>query len=298
MTMRSRLQIHFKALTFSLSAVGALLFLAFFFYDGPLDLPLAEPTAQATVPNPLLAILRIEAKPEPAANPLSGILPVGYQAKWQQVSLDQDQVHLNVLKSPLLLSQTHHRTGSEAFQYASYLFDQMSKNVSSPAMSGDLQALSLQAQTMGNAVSQADAFQFSGPPTSNMNHLQVRSSILYYLSGLNPSPLVNVQYNQDGKVLAQDPGQATAVGPDRGEAINAFMERVDAVLSQPGAKAYPQTMQLVKQESALLKNLANHMTLRWESTLDCPKDCGNVAVYLRVYAHQTLPEQTLAAVTI
>lgn len=291
--MRGRLQIHFKALTFSLSAAGLLLAATFFFYDGPLEFGGLEPSAQATEADSSAAL--VSGKPEAPVNALAGILPAGFQAEWQQVSLDQNQVHLQILKSPFLLSQTHHRVGSEAFQYASYLFQQMAKGVDSREVANELQSLSLQAQTMGNAVSQADAFQFSGAPTSNMNHLQVRSSILYYLSGLNPSPLVNAQYNQHGQLLTQDLGQPSA---DGGATMKAFLNRVNAVLSHPDAKAYPQTMKLLKQESELLSNLANHLTLRWESTRDCQKDCGNVTTYLRVYAHQTLPEQTLAAVPL
>lgn len=295
--MRSRLQIHFKALTFSLSAVGALLFLAFFFYDGPLEMPMAELSAQATESNPLSPLAAVgedKASQERLVNPFAALLPVGFKPQWRQVSLDQDQVHLKILKSPFFLAQTHHRSGVEAFQYASYLFEQMAHDIHNPSIASEMQALSLQAQNMGNAISQADAYQFSGPPTSDMEHLQVRSSILYYLSGLNSRPVVNVQYNQNGKVLAQELGQSEKGG----EEIRSFMARVDAILNQPEAKAYPQTMQLVKQESSLLQNLASHLTMRWESTLDCPKNCGNVAVYLRVYTHQTLPEHTLAAVTI
>jgi len=292
--MRNRLQIHFKALTFSLSAVGALLFLAFFFYDGPLELSVTEPMAHATEANPLLQLTQADAQPEAARDALSGILPVGFKPHWQQVSLDRDQVRLKMLKSPFLLSQTHHQSGREAFQYASYLFDQMAHGMTSSKMSDEMKALSLQAQNLGNAIAQAESVQFSGPPTSDMSHLQVRSSILYYLSGLNPQPLVSVQYNERGKILAQ----STSAGDNGGEDIDAFTDKVDALMHQPEARAYPETMRLLQQESALLKQVANHMTLRWESTRDCPRDCGNVAVYLRVYAHQTLPGQTSAAVTI
>jgi hypothetical protein len=287
--MRNRLQVHFKALTFSLSAVGSILFLAFFFYDGPLDIAFTGPVALAKETNALAPM----AAPEPARNPLAGILPAGFQPQWRQVSLDGDRVRLNILKEPFLLSQTHHQAGGEAFQYASYLFEQMSHSVSSPKVAEGLKSLSLRAQTMGQAISQANEFQFAGPPTTDMSHLQVRSAILRYVSGLNPRPLVNVQYNEKGKVLAL----STSTGINGGEDIDAFMAQVNTLTQQPEAQAYPQVMQLVQQEGALLKNLANHMTLRWESTQDCPKDCGNVSVYLRVYAHQTLPGKTLAAVT-
>jgi hypothetical protein len=296
--MRGRIQIHLKALAFSLSAVFGILFATFFFYDGPLEFPHIEPLAQATVNTLADADTQPVADDEPysaVSNPLAGILPSGFHAQWQQVSLDQNRIHLQLLKTPFMLSQTHHQSGSEAFQYASYLFDQMAKSVKSPQVAQELQSLSLQAQTMGNAISQADAFQFSGVPTTNMNHLQVRSSILYYLSGLNASPLVSARYNQHGKLLTQALGSPNQSG---GEILSSFMNQAEAVLSHPAAKAYPQTMQLVKQESELLKKLASHLTLRWETTLDCNQSCGNVAVYLRVYTHQTLPEQTLAAVTL
>ena len=139
---------------------------------------------------------------------------------------------------------------------------------------------------------------FAGPPTSNMDHLQVRSSILYYLSGLNTSPVVNVQYNQSGKILTHNALPDLSKGQYSGQAVRDFMAHANALLNLPAAKAYPQTMRLVQEESRLLSNLANHMTMRWESTLDCPRDCGNVAVYLRVYAHQALPKYTIAAVNL
>jgi hypothetical protein len=58
-------------------------------------------------------------------------------------------------------------------------------------------------------------------------------------------------------------------------------------------------MQLVRQESELLKAMASHLTLRWESTLYCQhSSCDALATYIRVYTQQTLPETTLAAVTV
>lgn len=102
--MRNRLRIHFKALTFSFSAVGALLFLVFFFYDGPLPLPVVEPEAMATEAS--LAVSQALPAEASQTQPKSffGIFSSNLHPQWHQVSLDKAQVRLNVLKTPLLLS--------------------------------------------------------------------------------------------------------------------------------------------------------------------------------------------------
>ncbi len=296
--MRGRIQVHLKALIFSLSALCGVLFATFFFYDGPLEMPRLGALAQASTPSAEATELSddtSDVEGAPVVEPSMGILPAGFSPRWQQVSLDHNQVNLQVLQNPFNLSQTRHQAGSESFQYASYLFDQMAKEMHNPALAQQLESLSLQAQSLGNSIHQADAFQFAGRPISNMNHLQVRSSILYYLSGLTRQPVVTARYNQRGQLMSEERGQPSS---QVGQNLAAFMGQVDALSRDPEAQAYPQTLHLVKQESALLKNLANHLTLRWESTLDCQQTCGTVAVYLRVYTHQTLPASTLGVASI
>ena len=299
--MRGRIQVHLKALIFSLSALCGVLFATFFFYDGPLEMPRIGALAQASTPPAEEAEVSndapnsLDSDAASVAEPSVGILPAGFAPRWQQVSLDHNQVNLQVLQNPFKLSQTRHQAGSESFQYASYLFDQMAKDMHNPALAQQLESLSLQAQSLGNSIHQAEAFQFSGRPISNMNHLQVRSSILYYLSGLTTQPVVTARYNQRGQLLSEEQGQPN---PLAGQNLSAFMGQVDALSRNPEAQAYPQTLHLVQQESALLNNLANHLTLRWESTLDCQKSCGTVAVYLRVYTHQTLPASTLGVASL
>lgn len=295
--MRSRKHLQAKALLFSLGSVGFALAATFFFYDGPINLPHIEASAQALEPTADAETLT-DTQPQPAAvNPLTGLLPDGFKAQWTQANLDHGQIQLKMLAHPFSLSQTRHQTGSEAYQYASYLFDQMAKEMKNPELASRLQALSLQAQTMGNAVRQASDLQFSGPPTEDMTHLQVRSAILSHLSTLNPNALVTLRYNQDGKLLAEDKPKAGNM--EVGQDIQALLNKTKAVLNHPSAGQYPETMQLVRQESELLKSLANHLSLRWESTLYCQhSSCDAIATYIRVYTQQTLPETTLAAVTV
>jgi len=291
--MRARIHFHAKALLFSLSAVSFTLVATFFFYDGPIRLPRMEETVQAK------ELIKPDNEPFTTANaqrsasPLEGLLPDEFQHAWKPVSLDNNKIRLQMLTKPFLLSHTSHQTGSEAFEYASFLFEQMAKGIKNSDLSTKVATLSLQAQTLGNAVRQASEFRFDGPPSTDMEHLQVRSAILFHLKGLNPNALVSAQYNQHGRLMTETmPGKATQGGDD----VKAFMNKVNAVLNHPEARHYPATMQLLRQESALLQNLASHLTLRWESTLYCQRSCDSIATYMRVYTRQTLPAKTLAAV--
>jgi hypothetical protein len=286
-----------QALLFSLGSVGFALIATFFFYDGPITLPRMEASAQAIEPTADAETMSNLQSEKANTTPLTGLLPDGFKAQWTQAKLDHGQVALKMLSHPFSLSQTWHQTGSEAYQYASYLFEQMAHNMKNPELAARLQALSLQAQTIGNAVHQASDLQYAGPPTEDMTHLQVRSAILSHLVTLNPNALITLRYNQNGKLLTADKPKDTNRGV--GEDIQALMSKTQAVLNHPSAGQYPQTMQLVRQESELLKAMASHLTLRWESTLYCQhSSCDALATYIRVYTQQTLPETTLAAVTV
>lgn len=297
--MRARIHFHAKALAFSLSAVSFTLITTFFFYDGPIRMPHMEATVQASevanqeeiIPtNTLLA-----ANPQKTASHKPPVmpLPASLQNAWKPVALDNNQIRLQMLAKPFHLSETTHQVGSEAFDYASFLFDQIANGIRDAGLSAKLQTLSLRAQTMGNALRQASSVRFDGAPSEDMQHLQVRSTILFQLQGLNPNALITAQYNQHGKLLHES---TPAKGIQSGEELKAFLSQAQEVLNHPMAKQYPRTMELIRQESALLKEVANHVTLRWESTLYCQHSCDSIATYMRVYTRQTLPAQTLAAV--
>jgi hypothetical protein len=297
--MQSRIHLHAKALLFSSASVGFALIATFFFYDGPLQIPRFEASASAQAAtddwNETVEAIEHGSPPNSKADqPLAGLLPSSFQSKWTTVTLDGGQMHLHMLSTPFRLSHTRNQAGSEAFDYASYLFEQMAKEMKSPELAARLQALSLQAQTLGHTVRSASSIQYSGPPGEDMTHLQVRSSILFHLNKLNPNALVNASYNQKGQLLEENVKQGTAIGED----LQALMEKATSVLQHPSAQRYSQTMQLVQQETELLKTLSSHLTLRWESTLYCGKTCNDVATYVRIYTRQTLPETTLAAVSI
>ncbi len=293
--MRRRIHTHARALLFSLSAVGFTLLATLFFYDGPLEIPHIEASAQATEPAESVEISPLNLRAVQDENPLLDLLPASFKEHWRKVSLDNNRIHLEVLDKPLLLSHTSHQTGSEAFEYGSYLFEQMAKDVQNTDLSGKLKDLSMQAQTMGNAIRQASDFRYDGPPGEDMEHLQVRSNILFYLKGLNPEALITAQYNQDGKLINESPAPKAA---QSGEDVQAFLAKVNNVLNHPLARQYPQTMSLLRKQSDVLRNLASHVTLRWESTVYCQQSCGGMATYLRVYTRQSLPAKTQAAVIL
>jgi hypothetical protein len=292
--MRSRKHRLAKTLLFFLGSVGFVLALTFFFYDGPIHLPRMEAVAQAVESATDADTTTIN--PSDTGQQPAGLIPDGFQAQWRNLALDHGQIKLMMLSKPFNLSQTRHQTGSEAYEYASFLFEQMAQDVKSPELAARLQALSLHAQMMGNAVRQASDLQFAGSPSGDLIHLQVRAAILSQLRKLNPNALVTVRYNQHGTLLSEDaakPGNQAV-----GDELQALIDKTNAVLHHPDAKQYPQAMALVSQESKLLRDLSSHLTLRWESTLYCQQhSCNDIATYIRVYTRQTLPKSTLAAVT-
>ena len=310
---RHRIHAHARKLArkfkVSLSVLSGLAFIAFFFYDGPLALPWQEVSAEAEVPT--INVL-LEESPSMAsvgqplhqlAEPKSGVIPAGFQAEWRQVSLDNDQVRLQMLRKPFHLAQTSQQLGGESFEYASYVFEQMAQSIHNPKIANELQALSLQAQAMGNQISHASSFRFAGPPNVSMEHLQVRSSILYYLKPLNRNTLSQAPDSQFMDNLPSKAGtlktaELSSEDQRSGEMLQQFTSQVEHLLRQPDAQKYPQTLQLVSQESNLLKNVAEHLSLRWESTRHGQQANHNIAVYLKVYPVQSLPAQTNAAVIL
>ncbi len=225
-------------------------------------------------------------------DPASLHLPEGFQAQWQEVSLDGGGVKLKTLERKFSLAQTENGSGSEYYDYAAALFDQMSSQVKDPQLSGKLHTLSQRAQHLGYQVRQASALQFEGAPSGDMGHLQVHAAILAHLEDLNQNPVVRVNYDPDGHPL----GHAGAAASVPGKSLQGFHQNVQAILDDPASARYPQTMSLLRQEAALLEKLSTHLSLRWESTLDCSggPDCAGRAMYVRLYTRQTLPAKEIA----
>lgn len=288
--MRSRVKLRCDALLTASGWMGMLLMLTFFFYDGPIRLPGLMPSALATV-QPESETL----EPDDASLPETEapVFNLAHQPEWTTVSLDQASVRLRVLKTPLKLADTTRKSGSEAFAYASYLYEQMAKEVPHHELAVALKKLSMEAQAMGQALRQASEIRFDGPPAEDMSHLQAHSAIFRHLRMLNNGALITARYNQQGDLLEMERSEAAP-----GLALSAYMAQVERMLQHPAAAAYPETMRIVSQESELLKQIAGKLTLRWESTLYCPGDCEGVATFMRIYARQTLPEQTLVSAHI
>lgn len=221
-------------------------------------------------------------------------LPSGYQPQWKSRSLDS--MSIQVLAQPFRLSETYNRVGSEYYTYTSFLLDQVASHLPEETLKTQLQNLSTQADSMGNKIRQASDLRYEGAPSGEMAHLQTRANIQFYLQGLNPHPLIQTAYNENGQKLSE-------VGPapsdQAGETVSEFKKTLQAILQNPESKRYPQTMQFIQQHAEQLSQLASHMTLRWESRFYCgpqrQADCGHgVATAIRIYTEQTLPESKLA----
>lgn len=288
--MRSRVKLRCDALLTASGLMGMLLMLTFFFYDGPIKAPGLMPSAMATA-QPESETIEPENTTQP--NTVAPVFNLAHQPEWTTVSLDQASVNLRVLKTPLKLADTTKKSGSEAFAYASYLYEQMAKEVTHHELAVALKKLSVEAQAMGQALRQASEIRFDGPPAEDMSHLQAHSAIFRNLSLLNSGALITASYNQQGKLLDVERSEAAP-----GLALSTYMRQVERMLQHPAAGAYPETMRIVSQESELLEQIAGKLTLRWESTLYCPGECEGVATFMRIYARQTLPEQTLVSAHI
>lgn len=245
--------------------------------------------ARAVEGAPVMA--EVPAAAAPGFDPASLHLPDGFTPAWTDVALD-GHVRLKTLQRKFSLSQTENGSGSEYYDYSAALFEQMAAQVEEPRLAGKLHTLSRQAQHLGYQVRQASALRFEGAPSGDMAHLQVHADILAHLEDLNANPVVRASYDPDGHPL----GDAGAAASVPGKSLQGFQQNVQAILDDPASTRYPQTMGLLRQEAALLEKLSTHLSLRWESTLDCSGDshCAGRALYVRLYTRQTLPASEIA----
>lgn len=284
--MRHRLGLRTNAFTFSATAACCGLLMTFFFYDGPIipNMAWIGATAEATAP--------VEVTSQPTTPPARArltpqdlSLPAHFQPDWYQLSLDQGTVSLYVLRRPVPLSASHQQLGSEAYDYAAFLFEQAAQSMPQTELSHQLNTLSMQAQTMGHALRQAGDLSYDGPPSQDMTHLNVRSAMQYHLEALNPTALITARYNQNGALIDSHP----APRRQPGAVLRAFLSTAEAITSHPAAAQYPQTMALIRQEVHRLNTLSQHVALRWESTHYCKTDCNAVTTHVRLYLKQSAP---------
>src|SRR5688500_7100566 len=120
--MKRRSSLQAQALFFSLATVCSGFLMAHFFYTGPANLAPLEATAQATeaIAQPIAEVITAK-----TLNPQDVHLPAGFHPQWEARSLDHGAVNLQVLSRPFLISQTQNGLGSEAFDYAAFIFEQM-----------------------------------------------------------------------------------------------------------------------------------------------------------------------------
>lgn len=287
--MQGRWLPHAKAMLFSAAVVGAGALMTFFFYDGPIRLPHMMPAAEATAEemppeDPAMpAAERTFSDTPPALN-----LPAGFTPRWERKALDSE-IPVWLLKRKFALSQTKHQLGSEYFHYAASVFEQMADGIPDADLSARLQMLSMQVQTLGEAIGQSGDIRFDGIPSENLEHLRVRAMLESYLTDIQPA-LISASYASNGRLLKRE----TTPGAKTGQAVQTFSDTSQAILAHPLAKAYPDAMAIVRQESLLLKNLANNLALHWESTLYCRTSCHDTATRFRVYLGQNLPANAVA----
>lgn len=287
--MRLKNQRYLKTLTLSASLLMALWAMLFFFCDDPLQSPSIEAEALASETEPTwesMSAPEVEAQPErpalPGANPA--------QIQWGNVLLDREQVHLTVLQKPLQLAGTKRRMGSEAFDYAAYVFDQIAHEVQNTRLSSQFKRLGMEARILGHALRSAGEIRFDGKPGEEMKHLMTRNALLSQVIRLNASPLVTVDYDNTGRLLTEE---KTSARP--GETMETFLSDIQSVLKSDTSRHYPETMKLVREEGETLSKLAQHLTLRWESTLNHSQ---NVVSHMRIYAHQTLPPESIVTASL
>lgn len=288
--MRSRLKQHCKALFTAAGFSGMVLALTFFFYDGPLHPPELIATAQATQEKPAVLSPRTVADPGEATLHLEGLLK---PAHWMNQALDDGAIRLRTIKTPLTLADTTQQSGLEAFEYAAALYGQMARQMPSQSVSAQLTALQLKAQAMAQAIRQAGDLRFAGPPTEDMAHLQVRTLLANHLAQIHAGSQVTARYNQHGQLLEEQQTAAKA-----GYALLSYQGSLQDLLRNPEAARYPETLRFIQQESAILAQLARHLTLRWDSVHYCPQECQPVSTEMRIYMQQTLPADTLASAAL
>ncbi len=210
--------------------------------------------------------------------------------QWLNVRLDRGAVTLDVLKEGFSIQDTQNHSGSEYFDYAGYLFTQISNNVDDAELSKQLTTLSSQSHSMSNSLQKAFNSHFEGVPTENMNHLSVRSDILFHLNQLNTNTVHLVDKNKYGGILQNK-------SPDNFQA-GSTMRQFNATLATitndlEFQQAYPQTYAVILQQAQLLQELVQHLELRWESALDCDKDSmsacfGQSATHMKIEARLEL----------
>ncbi len=264
--------------------------LTFFFYDGPLHPPEFIPSAQATDEKPLASEQSKQATSPTSESSLESLLK---PTQWANQSLDGNTIRLRVLQSPLTLAETSQQSGLEAFEYAAALYGQMARQIPSQTLSDQLTALQLKAQAMAQSIRQAGTLRFEGRPTEDMAHLQVRALLANHLGQLHAGSQVTARYNQHGQLLEE-----TKTSAQPGKALLSYEGSLRDLLRNPDAARYPETLRFIQQESAILAQLARHLTLRWDSVHYCPQECQPISTEMRIYMQQTLPADTLASATL
>lgn len=232
-----------------------------------------------------------QAAPHVAVTAPSMPMPVGFDGRWSVVSLDGGQVNLQVLKQAYTLRQTQNRAGAEYFDYAAYLFSQVGKQVSNPALARQFTRLSADADAMAYHIRQASALRFDGRPTDNLAHMKIRSDMLSHINELNSAGVQVIDLDQAGQVITQGKPAANVA---QGQALARFHQTLDRITGNPAfRKQYPQTYRVVQAQAAVLESLAMNVELRWESVFDCTRTTNEacarnqVADKMHIYAAQT-----------
>jgi hypothetical protein len=227
--------------------------------------------------------------------------PKDLSRHWQQVSFDNGKILLQLTEDIRNPSEPAHRLGSKYFRYAGYLFHQLAGQIHEQQLTEQLTLLGNQAESLGFLVFQSGLRRFDGPPAEDMTHLKIQNAILSHLSQLNSQAIHVQDFNSAGVPFrslqlknSQTKDQETA---QAGDALKAFLATAKAIENNPAFYSLPESKKLVASQVNLLKQLALHLELRWESTFDCQtreiNACQGVVKNMKIYAVQTLPMQTI-----
>lgn len=218
--------------------------------------------------------------------------------EWKKTLLDQGTVTLTVLKTPLQLSDSTIPGGSEAFFYASFLFDQIANNIQNRQLKQEINQLSLEVQTVGRQIYQLSEIYYSGPPQEDLQHLLVQNHLAKEIWQLNSNNALALEYSQRGHILNT---RSMSISPPQTihTTVASILHQLNNIQSHPASKHYPETMAFLARECKLLQQFMSHITLYIEKWQPCQTTCPTASIsYIKIYTHQSMPASTPLFVTL
>ena len=226
-----------------------------------------------------------------ALQPTAPTFPEALNVQWEAQSFDNETLHLNRLKNTITLKQTRQGLGAEYFNVSAYMFLQMATQVSEPELAEHFDSLARKAEHLSMLIAHAGDTWYEGTPSYEMDHLQVRSELMYTLNQLNRRAIHTVNKNRQGTITSgtrnsNNARNARNANARAGETLKQFLADWQTIQNHPGAHTYPQAMAYLNDQVEHLNQVALNLELRWESTQDCTHTCRTTQT--RLYAYQGL----------